>query len=68
MVDFKVLKGFKTEYAIKHFLKFFGAFFQKINGLPLTFFEFFAKKHPNTPTPPRPSVKAKFCTPAVNFH
>ena len=43
--NFNVLKGFKTEYAIKNF---FGTFFQKVNGLPLTFFEFFTKKQPNT--------------------
>ena len=40
--DFNVLKGFKTEYAIK---KIFYIFFKKSMDSPLT--PFFEKKHPN---------------------
>ena len=38
--DFNVLKGFKTEYAIK---KIFEFFFKKSMDSPLTFFELFTK-------------------------
>ena len=62
--DFKVLKGFKTEYAIKKLFLFFLEFFlKKSMDSPFTFFEFFTKKHPKYP--PRPCVKVKFFIPPV---